>query len=187
MFDQFDADKDGFITHQEMSKMISDGKVDKMSEKQAKLMVRKLIKSIHSYKLKILLKLSFKIKFLDQNGDGKIDLNEFDAMLQGNIFDITKDENIKRFFKVFDTNNSGYISKEDLKEIVEVIGEKVDDKEIEQAIQKADTNSDGKINYEGDYFNSLSQRILFINLYLKNFRICEYDSFRIKILEFKQT
>lgn len=91
------------------------------------------------------------MKLLDNDGDGKLDFNEFLEIVNGSVFDFTNEESIRRFFRVFDTDNTGLITKENLREVMEVINKKleIDDNELENAIKEADTNGDGKVNYEG--------------------------------------
>lgn len=52
-------------------------------------------------------------------------------------------------FKVFDLDGDGFITREELKIAMEMIGEHVTEEQIDQVILMADTDHDEKINYEG--------------------------------------
>ncbi|XP_023020279.2 ecdysone-induced protein 63F 1 [Leptinotarsa decemlineata] len=60
--------------------------------------------------------------------------------------DLTRD--LTAAFKVFDLDGDGFITREELKVAMEMIGETVTDEQIDQVIVLADTDKDGKINYE---------------------------------------
>ena len=52
-------------------------------------------------------------------------------------------------FKVFDVDGNGYITAAELKRVMTGIGEALTDAEVGEMLRAADTNNDGKINYEG--------------------------------------
>lgn len=52
-------------------------------------------------------------------------------------------------FKVFDLDGDGFITREELKIAMEMIGEDITEDQLTQVIIMADTDHDGKINYEG--------------------------------------
>lgn len=54
-------------------------------------------------------------------------------------------------FKVFDLDGDGFITREELKVAMEMIGEDITEEQLTQVIIMADTDHDGKINYEGRY------------------------------------
>jgi len=51
-------------------------------------------------------------------------------------------------FRVFDKDGNGFITRDELKEAMEMIGEPVTDEDIDNMITMADLNKDGKIDYE---------------------------------------
>ena len=51
------------------------------------------------------------------------------------------------FFRVFDRNGDGYISKSEFKHCMMHFGEKFTDDEVEEMIAEADANNDGQIDY----------------------------------------
>lgn len=51
-------------------------------------------------------------------------------------------------FKFFDKDNSGYITAEELKSVLDSVGEKLSQGEIEEIIRQADVDGDHTINYQ---------------------------------------
>ena len=52
------------------------------------------------------------------------------------------------FYRVFDRNGDGFISKSEFKHCMMHFGEQFTDEEVEEMIAEADSNNDGKIDYE---------------------------------------
>ena len=63
-------------------------------------------------------------------------------------FHVEHSINIVFPFRVFDRNGDGYISKAEFKHCMMHFGEQFTDEEVEEMIAEADTNNDGKIDYE---------------------------------------
>ena len=59
------------------------------------------------------------------------------------------DAEIREAFSLFDKDSNGYITGDELKEIMAVLGEDLSDKEVEDMINTADSDADGRINYHG--------------------------------------
>jgi calmodulin len=51
-------------------------------------------------------------------------------------------------FRVFDLDNNGYITRDELRTAMEKIGEPVTEMQLTEFINLADTDKDGRINYE---------------------------------------
>ena len=49
---------------------------------------------------------------------------------------------------MFDTNNDGFISRDELQHMMMKLGEKLSDREIDAMIKAVDTNGDGMVNFE---------------------------------------
>ena len=62
----------------------------------------------------------------------------------------TEDE-LKDAFRVFDRDGNGFISAEELRNVMTNLGEKLTDEEVDEMIFEADMDGDGQINYTGDY------------------------------------
>lgn len=57
-------------------------------------------------------------------------------------------EELTAHFKTLDANGDGFITKEELKTGLAKFGLNVDDDKIQTMLTKADTDKDGKINYD---------------------------------------
>lgn len=56
---------------------------------------------------------------------------------------------MKIVFRVFDTDNNGYITRDELRKAMDIIGENVNESQLDALLELADRDKDGKINYEG--------------------------------------
>ncbi|KAG0413512.1 hypothetical protein HPB47_009344 [Ixodes persulcatus] len=58
-------------------------------------------------------------------------------------------EDLLAAFRVFDKDCNGYISKDELKLAMEMIGEPMSEAQLDSMIRASDIDQDGRINYEG--------------------------------------
>jgi Ca2+-binding EF-hand superfamily protein len=58
------------------------------------------------------------------------------------------EKEILNAFRLYDEDGSGTISRDELKNVIELIGESMDDSEMEELVREADVNGDGNINYQ---------------------------------------
>ena len=95
---------------------------------------------------------------LDTDGNGSIDFPEFLTMMTRKMQRVEdRDEEIMTAFKIFDQNEDGFISVDELRNVMTHLGEKVTDDEINEMILEADENGDGKINYD-EFRNMITPR-----------------------------
>ena len=52
---------------------------------------------------------------------------------------------------IFDKDDDGYIPVQEMREILQSLGDKMTDRELDEMMAAADSNQDGYINYEGWY------------------------------------
>ncbi|XP_041978928.1 calcium-binding protein E63-1 isoform X2 [Aricia agestis] len=101
------------------------------------------------------------IKDASKTGNGLIDENDFMQWVtkiqavQGldvNSNEGDTEEEITRdllaAFRVFDRDNNGYITKDELRSALEIIGEPVTDAQLNQVLALGDIDHDGRIDYE---------------------------------------
>ena len=88
------------------------------------------------------------VREIDADGDGAIDFAEFLTMMLRKMNEGDPEKELRDVFTVFDKDRSGTISAEELKSVMQVIGEKLTEQEIEDAIKMADTTGDGEVDYE---------------------------------------
>ena len=55
---------------------------------------------------------------------------------------------LKKAFTVMDTNGDGVVTKEELKTLLSGLGEDVTDEVVDEMINIADANGDGKVNFD---------------------------------------
>ena len=55
---------------------------------------------------------------------------------------------LKKAFQVMDANGDGVVTKEELTNLLKGLGEDVTDEVVDEMIKIADTNGDGKIQFE---------------------------------------
>ena len=53
------------------------------------------------------------------------------------------------FFSIFDKDDDGFISVEELRNIMKNLGDKMSDEELDEMIDLADPNHEGLVNYLG--------------------------------------
>ncbi|KAK9247527.1 hypothetical protein V1506DRAFT_532199 [Lipomyces tetrasporus] len=87
------------------------------------------------------------INEVDVDNNGTIDFPEFLTMMARKMKDTDSEEEIKEAFRVFDRDNNGYISSTELRHVMTSIGERLSDEEVDLMIKEADTNNDGRIDY----------------------------------------
>ncbi|KAK3239829.1 Calcium-dependent protein kinase 15 [Cymbomonas tetramitiformis] len=126
IFKSFDTDGDGTITLAEMDRGLSKMAKQGTSSKLTKDHVKQLMAAA------------------DVDSDGVISYQEFiTSTLQMNKLD--SDEHLHKAFMNFDTDNSGYITREELRAALSENGSSVE--EIEAIIGDVDKDNDGNINY----------------------------------------
>merc|ERR1712241_1353963 len=86
------------------------------------------------------------INEVDEDGNGTIEFNEFLVMMAKKVKENESSDDIKEAFKVFDRD--GYISAEELGQVMSTLGESLTQEEIDEMIREADSDGDGRVCYE---------------------------------------
>ncbi|KAL4237286.1 hypothetical protein ACF0H5_002005 [Mactra antiquata] len=89
------------------------------------------------------------INDVDVDGNASIDFPEFLQMMEKRVQHADAENEVKEAFKVFDKDGDGFISASELRHVMTNLGEKLTDEEVDAMIQEADSDGDGKIDYEG--------------------------------------
>ncbi|KAH7675597.1 Non-specific serine/threonine protein kinase protein [Dioscorea alata] len=123
MFTNMDTDKSGTITYEELKTGLA-----RLGSKLSEAEVKQLMDAA------------------DVDGNGSIDYIEFITATM-HRHKLERDEHLYNAFQYFDKDNSGYITREELRSAMEEhgIGDAATIKEI---ISEVDTDNDGRINYE---------------------------------------
>ncbi|GMR33022.1 hypothetical protein PMAYCL1PPCAC_03217 [Pristionchus mayeri] len=85
---------------------------------------------------------------VDVDGNGTIDFPEFLSMMTRKRKDIDCEEEIREAFKVYDRDGNGVISAAELRLVMQDLGEKLSEEEVNAMIAEADIDGDGQVNYE---------------------------------------
>ncbi|XP_032517558.1 calcium-binding protein E63-1 isoform X3 [Danaus plexippus] len=101
------------------------------------------------------------IKDASRTGNGLIDENEFmqwvtkiqalqgmDVSTSGGDSEEEITRDLLAAFKVFDRDDNGYITRDELRSALEMIGEPVTDAQLNQVLALGDIDHDGRIDYE---------------------------------------
>ena len=78
-----------------------------------------------------------------------MDFPEFLALMARSMSTEDIADEVKEAFHVFDKEGNGFISSAELRHVMQHLGERLTNEEIDEMIQTADTVEDGQINYEG--------------------------------------
>ena len=88
------------------------------------------------------------VREYDLNGNGTIEWHEFLVMMAKKLRQLERKEEIREAFEVFDRDQSGAISKSELRQVMLALGEKLTDDEISMMLKEADVDGDGQIDFE---------------------------------------
>jgi centrin-1 len=88
---------------------------------------------------------------VDKDGNGEITLDEFIQMMTGKMSERDSQEEIMKVFQLFDEEKTGFITFRNLKKICQELGENLSDEDINEMIEEADRNKDGKVDADEFY------------------------------------
>ncbi|KAJ4981554.1 hypothetical protein NE237_032391 [Protea cynaroides] len=123
MFANMDTDNSGTITYEELKTGLA-----RLGSKLSETEVRQLMEAA------------------DVDGNGTIDYIEFITATM-HRHRLERDEHLYKAFQFFDTDNSGFITRDELETAMKEYG-MGDEASIREIIQEVDSDNDGRINYE---------------------------------------
>ncbi len=124
VFDLFDKDKDGAITVKELGDVM---RALGANPTQAEL-DEMILEVVH-------------------DPSQRIEFKEFLDLFAKKMKDPDTEEDLVEAFRVFDHDNDGIISNEELKHVMVTLGEFMSEEEANEMIREADIDGDGLINY----------------------------------------
>merc|ERR1712071_468487 len=132
-FSMFDIDGDGTITIIELREVMK-SLGQNPTEKELKQMIRSV----------------------DADGNNEIDFDEFLILMSSKKpSSDDPDKELRDAFAVFDDDNSGSISREELKKLMKNLGQSLSDGELDAMMDEVDTDGNGEIDF--NEFKSMMQ------------------------------
>ena len=124
-FNIFDRDKDGLINYNELGNVLKSQGFNPTNQELLEM-----------------------IADVDDNEDDKINFEEFLILMHSRLKKADIENELNEAFSVYDKNGSGIISIREFKKIMNSLGDKICEEEINEIIQKIDTKNRGYINYK---------------------------------------
>ena len=84
----------------------------------------------------------------DTDGSGMIDFQEFEKLMTVKLGQRDAHEEMLKAFRLFDDDESGYITFKNLKRIALELGESISDEELQEMIDEADPSGKGKVSQD---------------------------------------
>jgi len=84
---------------------------------------------------------------VDVRNNGVINFDEFVKFVASDNYTFTPAEEMRQMFKIFDPNQKGYVTRDELREVLRKLGLPFTDQQIDGMLDYADVEGDGKINY----------------------------------------
>lgn len=85
---------------------------------------------------------------MDSDNSGEIDFNEFKAVMAVSFFKKPSRDDLKKAFEKFDKDGNGYISSQELSDILARMGRHLSKTDVEAIISSLDSSGDGKISFQ---------------------------------------
>lgn len=82
------------------------------------------------------------------SGDGEISYSEFERVMAAQLNRNYTTNELRSAFEHFDVDNSGYITAENLQEVLTNMGREFSIEDIEKMIKTVDEDGNGKISFE---------------------------------------
>ena len=124
-FKIFDKNNDGQITQDELKQLLNN-----IGQKPSDSEIQDMINEI------------------DIDGDGKINFDNFITLMEKKLRDHDNEEELIETFKVFDKDGIGFITFNNLKDVIKNLGLNYSDDEIMEMIKECDLDNDMMINYD---------------------------------------
>ena len=94
---------------------------------------------------------------LDKNKSGNIDFEEFLDMMTARMSDKDTREDIEKVFRLFDDDCTGTITIRNLRRVARELGETMSDEELQEMIDRADSNGDAAVTMD-DFYNIMTKK-----------------------------
>mmetsp|Transcript_17058 Transcript_17058/g.48983 ORF Transcript_17058/g.48983 Transcript_17058/m.48983 type:complete len:175 (-) Transcript_17058:20-544(-) len=82
----------------------------------------------------------------DTDGSGMIDYGEFEKLMTIKLGQRDAHEEMAKAFRLFDDDETGYVTFKNLKRVAMELGEDISDEELQEMIDEADRDGDGRVS-----------------------------------------
>ena len=87
------------------------------------------------------------INEVDADRKGTIEFHEFLSMMERKKDYIESEDEVLAAFRVFDGDGTGFVSADELREVLTSLGEKLTEEEVEELFSEGEIDANGFINY----------------------------------------
>ncbi|XP_072941198.1 uncharacterized protein [Epargyreus clarus] len=88
------------------------------------------------------------ISAVDKGQTGKLSFESFETAIMRKVMAQDTEGDVMKSFRLFDMNDNGFISFENVKRVTEILGTYLTDEEIEEMIDDADKDFDGFVSVQ---------------------------------------
>ena len=99
---------------------------------------------------------------MDVDKVGKIDFKQVYSALLQKAKQPESEEDLRDAFKLFDKENTGFISMIDFRHLMTSLGEKLSEEEFDEIMRELNIEHDGQIYYEGSKIISFNLNSIFL-------------------------
>merc|ERR1711990_117980 len=124
-FDEFDKDKSGTISPEELL-----GVLRAMGQNPTEDELLNLVLEV------------------DIDGNGTIEFEEFLTMMKKKASEADEESDLREAFKIFDRDKDGFISMKELKKVCSMLGTMLTKEELDEFMAEADKDGNGKLDYD---------------------------------------
>ena len=88
------------------------------------------------------------IAAVDDDNDGRINFGEFIAMMKARTLTQSLRDTMTEMFQTFDVDNDGFITSEELRRVLDGVGDSITPEQTQLIIRRYDDNNDGRVSLE---------------------------------------
>merc|ERR1711907_352432 len=88
------------------------------------------------------------IHSVDDDGDGEMDYDDFERMMEQKILNKDQKDDLLKAFKLMDDDETGKISLKNLKRVAKELGETMTEEDLLEVIAESDKDGDGELSVD---------------------------------------